>query len=610
MRGRLLAAWAFAILMTTFAFGQGDVIGMHDLSPGSPSPTRGPRPGACTYCHVPHSGNGNMVPLWNQKLSTASYTTYTSTTYKQQSNATLPLGSDSGLCLSCHDGTVAAGDTVLYGTLTMQGKMLAQDSFGTTLQNSHPFSLVLPMKDSITLVSTLVQGKTADPSGAVQLVQGNVECTSCHNPHVQATDKVAQDFLVRDGSSGQLCLACHDPTRTSANGTTMANPMAGWSVSIHATSPNKVDPTAGYGSYGTVAANACSACHAEHNAQGAVRLLRGLNEQACAGCHAGGSTVSPAAPNVFAEFAKIGHPFPTPTAAHDDGEPAVLNNNRHATCTDCHNAHASQQVTSFGPPPLDRVSQAGTNGVAMDGISVLSPATNQYEVCLRCHGYSSGKVANPIYGYAPQRASADPYNLILQMNTSAKSSHPVMHARSSAYSQPSLLPTMLDFNGTTTNGRTMGNQILCTDCHNSDDNREFGLNGPNGPHGSKWLHILERQYVFSQAPGGPGTAVTVNLNPTPDLTVNGPYGMCAKCHNLSDLVAGTSWAGHQNHVWQDGFSCSTCHNPHGITATSANATGERMVDFDLNVVGQNGVSPITYNQATDTCTLSCHNHPH
>ena len=610
MRRRLLAACALAILMTPFAFGQGDVIGVHDLSPGSPSPTRGPRPGACTYCHVPHSGNGNMVPLWNQKLSTASYTTYTSTTYKQQSNATLPLGSDSGLCLSCHDGTVAAGDTVLYGTLTMQGKMLAQDSFGTTLQNSHPFSLVLPMKDSITLVSTLVQGKTADPSGAVQLVQGNVECTSCHNPHVQATDKVAQDFLVRDGSSGQLCLACHDPTRTSANGTTMANPMAGWAVSIHATSPNKVDPTAGYGSYGTVAANACSACHAEHNAQGAVRLLRGLNEQACAGCHAGGSTVSPAAPNVFAEFAKIGHPFPTPTAAHDDGEPAVLNNNRHATCADCHNAHASQQVTSFGPPPLERVSQAGTNGVAMDGITVLSPATNQYEVCLRCHGYSSGKVANPIYGYAPQRASADPYNVILQMNSSAKSSHPVMHARSSPYSQPSLLPTMLDFNGTTTNGRTMGNQILCTDCHNSDDNREFGLNGPNGPHGSKWLHILERQYVSSQAPGGPGTAVTVNLNPTPDLTVNGPYGMCAKCHNLSDLVAGTSWAGHQNHVWQDGFSCSTCHNPHGITATSANATGERMVDFDLNVVGQNGVNPITYNRATNTCTLSCHNHPH
>jgi predicted CXXCH cytochrome family protein len=610
MRGRLIALCIFAVVVTGSALGQGDVIGAHDLSPGSQSPTKGPRPGSCTYCHVPHSGNGNMVPLWNQKLSTASYTTYTSTTYKQQANATMPLGSDSGLCMSCHDGTVAPGDTVLFGTLTMQGKMAAQDTFGTTLLNSHPFSLVLPIQDNIDLVATLVQGKTADPTGAVQLIQGNVECTSCHNPHVQSTDKLSPNFLVRDSSMGQLCFACHDPNRTSANGTTMANQLAGWATGIHATSANKVDPTAGYGTYGTVSGNACISCHAPHNAQGPARILRGLNEQTCAGCHAGGSTVSPAAPNVFAEFAKIGHPFPNPTNAHDMAEPGVLNNNRHATCVDCHNSHASQQVTSFGPPPLERVSQAGTNGVAMDGITTLSPATNQYEGCLRCHGYSSGKVANPIYGYAPARASADPYNVILQMNTSAKSSHPVMHVRSSPFAQPSLLPTMLDFNGTTIKGRTMGNQIFCTDCHNSDDNREFGLTGANGPHGSKWSHILERQYAFSQAPGGPGTTITVNLNPTPDLTVNGPYGMCAKCHDLSNLVAGASWVGHQNHVWQDGFSCSTCHNPHGMTATSANATGARMVDFDLSVVGQNGASPISYNQATNTCTLTCHNQAH
>jgi hypothetical protein len=47
-----------------------------------------------------------------------------------------------------------------------------------------------------------------------------------------------------------------------------------------------------------------------------------------------------------------------------------------------------------------------------------------------------------------------------------------------------------------------------------------------------------------------------------------------------------------------------------MTATSANATGARMVDFDLSVVGQNGASPIGYNQATNTCTLACHNQAH
>jgi hypothetical protein len=36
----------------------------------------------------------------------------------------------------------------------------------------------------------------------------------------------------------------------------------------------------------------------------------------------------------------------------------------------------------------------------------------------------------------------------------------------------------------------------CLECHNSDDNREFG---GTGPHGSKWGHILERRYELSQA---------------------------------------------------------------------------------------------------------------
>ena len=73
-----------------------------------------------------------------------------------------------------------------------------------------------------------------------------------------------------------------------------------------------------------------------------------------------------------------------------------------------------------------------------------------------------------------------------------------MHASSSSLPQPSLLPNMLNLDGIK-QGRAMGTQILCTDCHNSDDNREFGGTGANGPHGSKWTHILERRYEFSQA---------------------------------------------------------------------------------------------------------------
>jgi hypothetical protein len=166
---------------------------------------------------------------------------------------------------------------------------------------------------------------------------------------------------------------------------------------------------------------------------------------------------------------------------------------------------------------------------------------------------------------------------------------------------------MLNENGTTS-PRVVGNRIFCTDCHNSDDNREFGGAGPNGPHGSINAHILERNYQFSQAavPGGPVS----NLFPNPDLTVTGPYALCAKCHDLTQILANTSFSQHRLHVSQYGFTCSTCHAAHGMGATSPTVTGERLVNFDANVVGQNNGAPISYNRGTNTCTLMCHQMAH
>ena len=105
------------------------------------------------------------------------------------------------------------GQSAAYGQLPTVGPMNSVDSFGTTLTGSHPFSLVLPLKDAPDLQSSLVsQGKTADPTGAVKLINGNIECTSCHSPHVQAIDRIAQQFLVRDSSNGRC--AWHVTIRT------------------------------------------------------------------------------------------------------------------------------------------------------------------------------------------------------------------------------------------------------------------------------------------------------------------------------------------------------------------------------------------------------------
>jgi hypothetical protein len=75
--------------------------------------------------------------------------------------------------------------------------------------------------------------------------------------------------------------------------------------------------------------------------------------------------------------------------------------------------------------------------------------------------------------------AGDPLNLIPQFGLSAVSAHPVMRDATNRQ-QRSLRASMLNLAGTGAS-RAMGTRIFCTDCHNSENNREFGGTGPNGP---------------------------------------------------------------------------------------------------------------------------------
>ena len=57
---------------------------------------------------------------------------------------------------------------------------------------------------------------------------------------------------------------------------------------------------------------------------------------------------------------------------------------------------------------------------ATDGKTVVSPAVNQYENCLRCHGTSTGKKTSVNFGYLPVRAvsASDPLNVIPEFSSS------------------------------------------------------------------------------------------------------------------------------------------------------------------------------------------------
>ncbi len=528
---------------------QEDVLGIHNLGPGSQSPVTGALP-ACQFCHAPHSGLNSTslpnLPLWSQTLSTESnYTLYTSPTLVNTEQEPT-LGSASNLCLSCHDGTVAPGTNVPYTGLQMNGTMNSQDLFIGTLQGIHPFNFKLPLNcANDNLLSSLCSGSTGNP--AVQLLSGNVQCNSCHNPHVQGIDPVAQNFLVMNNANSAMCLACHvsQPSDISAirvrsanagaaagstgrAGGGQYNPFTSWRQSIHAMASHKLSKGAKVGPYSTVNQNACLSCHTPHNAPGGPQLLSGpipvvpnmdAATQNCINCHNGRSNLSPAIPNVYAEFAKTGHPFPAGSNRHSEQESLVLKNDRHATCVDCHNPHAALPTGSFASTAI-RGSQNGTMGVsATDGVTEVNPAVNQYEICLRCHGTSSGKQVLAVFGYAPLRTTigGDPLNLLSQFGVSDKSSHPVVHDSKSALPQPSLLKFMWNLDGRT-EGRPITTRILCTDCHNSDDNREFGGTGPNGPHGSQFSHILERRYEFSQVAPEAFSATTFKSK----LTIRSP----------------------------------------------------------------------------------------
>jgi predicted CXXCH cytochrome family protein len=610
----MIRLWlAFILLISSGAAAQsGDILGAHDMG-NQMNTVRGSMSSACLYCHAPHSGAGKG-PLWGQTLSSQTYTLYSSDTL-QNAGAQPVLGKSSSLCLSCHDGTVAPGLMMPYGQLQITGTM--SNLVGTQLENSHPFSLQLPLKDAASLVESLAAtGQTTDPTGSVKLVEGNIECTTCHNPHNQAVDQRSKEFLVRDNAAGAICLACHTTAPRTVN--THSNPLEQWNAGIHATSGVQVNPAAGLGAYSTVAEFACQSCHVSHNAAGSVALLRNPNppvanidstSQSCITCHAGGTNLSVPLADVFSDFRKRGHPFSAGTNLHSPSEKVQLDQNRHATCADCHNAHAAKQVVAFGAAPGIRASQTNVRGIGSDGANLTGAAVNQYENCLRCHGNSSGKESLAVYGYLPSRASfaGDQLNVIPQFAISALSSHPVMRDALGG-SQPSLLANMWNLGGTVP-GRQMGTRIFCTDCHNSDVNREFGGTGANGPHGSDNDHILERPYIASQvAPGafpagGPGSLI-INLvmNPQTSPAVAGPYTLCAKCHNLDNILSDVSWSHHQRHVKQEGISCSVCHSAHGVPAGGIGA-GSRLINFDVNVVApNNGV--IAYSGAT--CTLRCH----
>jgi len=582
---------------------------MHDLSiTGGGQLKASAETRVCLFCHASHLANtAGVKPLWNQQLSTvASYNQYSSTTFTQVGT---PPSTRSKLCLSCHDGTVAIGQTYSNNgvPITMQGALHATSNLGTDLSNDHPFGFPLPALDDGEIRLSLATSPPSAADPAVKLVDNKIECITCHEPHTPNLDSSVQ-FLVRNNSTGALCTACHDPARGS---------LSGWLASPHSTSGSPVAGSAGL-PYSTVGTNACASCHSGHNTPGtSSRLLRSTETNTCGNCHGAAANLNPPLPNVVTEAASpYAHPIGAPISPpHDAAEALPVNSSRHSECADCHNAHAAQSPGASAPPAVPK-ELAGVSGIAASG-GLVAPASNEYEICFKCHSDSNNKPQSPtyaVYGREPIRAawSNDPYNVRLDLNSPVARHNVTQPARPGI--SPSLRVTMLDLVGNPT-GRSLQTSayIYCSDCHNNDWARGSGGSNANGPHGSKWPHILERQYQENAIPGQAGG----NFNAIAYTSgVNNPYALCDKCHDLDNQL-GLAGAGpdsafhkHQLHVVQVGASCSVCHASHGVQgATSAN--NAHLVNFDTQIVAPVGTNPVPYiDTTTRQCFLSCHGQTH
>ncbi len=246
----------------------------------------------CVFCHTPHHATNRDVqgqpvntPLWNRKLSGATYTLYNSTSLDAvaiQSALDQPGGS-SKLCLSCHDGTLAIGNvnvlnnqgsatepgTVAIGmTGTGAGGVMPPGegtttgftrSLGVDLTNDHPISLnftaPLAARDGElrpvdgnqkwppaigTVIGVRGPGykpqMSLEPTGSGGV--GQVQCATCHDPHLRETNSAvgSQKFLrtnrFQEGNPGvnhnaatdQICLSCHDKNMA----------VGAWAFSAHA----------------------------------------------------------------------------------------------------------------------------------------------------------------------------------------------------------------------------------------------------------------------------------------------------------------------------------------------------------------------------------------
>ena len=484
----------------------------------------------------------------------------------------------------------------------------------TSDQGSHPVGVTIPVDPTF-----------SNPPG-LDLVGGEVYCTTCHSPHFTdsggANGGLGDGYLL-DAAIVDLCLECH----------LLADDVGG----SHFVSPDFVWPGGQYGSsfpaHTPDKVNGCVNCHWPHGWPDDAapdddyprlwverydldRLTPGADpddaEDLCFTCHDGSPASSDVRGDLVPNWDGNDDVFRTHPVRDSDqlGYPGT---DRAVECVSCHDPHKAR--------PDDRL--AGRAGVDLDGNPVGEGTANprpllQYELCLSCHGDTYN---------APRNTDAHPAtNKRLDFALDNSAYHPVaaVGRNTSANLNAQLAP----------NGLSTSSILLCTDCHASERTLDATLAEdsafPTGPHGSENDWILRGNY---------------SRNYTGQNWNNNNAELCLNCHAQSELLTRDGASNffnddrdnlHWYHlVDKDATSsCASCHfnlhsnrtasntiyqivDSNGTTQYTSppNGIDTHLVNFAPDVRHSNGsgtpvweinINPASANYRRRRCWITCH----
>lgn len=451
------------------------------------------------------------------------------------------------------------------------------------LQGSHVVGVVLN-----NYTGTFYQATTNLP---LEKGTGKVRCLTCHKMHFASAN---DGDLLRKTNSLNLCVECHilADTATPAAHFSTTNNMTLWPGGQYGTTFPQRTNSADQGT--------CVNCHIPHGWPVATNtashypfLLVDYEDNLCMTCH---DTNGPAIKQVQLDFAKTTH-HPVSDAEQKNG--------RTTECLDCHNTHKAQigpyVYTNIATSLRNRVSNPikGVSGVTVNysgltnwqtvatnlytfipkatGNTNSIGATNEYQICFKCHtGYSFGT-------NAPAGITA-----IYTNGTIALTNGSATVTGTGTSWQSGLTRAWIR----TVTGNTnyqITNFVSATSLGIAP-----AYTGPNVS-GQAYVITLETDIAQEFSPyNKSGHPIIIGLD---------GYSNSATVGGRKGLLAGSLKVGWTNNIGQQTMACSDCHN---TDAASPAAQGPHGSAAQFMLRGPNVTWPNTTSFSGSFCA-NCHN---